>query len=76
MKKKIGVLFIVFTLFTTSMNPVAAADYSYVGGNGYQQYRTAPNLSIGIALSAVALAAVIGLAVTNISAGHATDITD
>lgn len=60
-------LFLVLALVAA---PLTAADYTYVGGRGYSQYRTAPNLAPGIALGIVALAAIIAVAVQNTSNAH------
>lgn len=45
-------------------------DSTYMGGNGYQEYRTAPNLAGGIALGAIALVAIIAVAVQNSNNDH------
>lgn len=49
------------------------AQTAYTGGSGYQEMRTAPSLTAGIALGAVALVAIIAVAVqnTNNKHGHA-----
>lgn len=46
------------------------ADSTYTYGNGYQEYRTAPNLAPAIALGAIALVAIIAVAVQNGNNDH------
>ncbi len=49
---------------------VNAQDSTYTGGNGYQEYRTAPSLAPAIALGAIAIVAIVAVAVQNGSNHH------
>jgi hypothetical protein len=42
----------------------------YAGGHGYLESRAAPNLAPGIALGALALAAIVALAIVNSNESH------
>jgi ABC-type spermidine/putrescine transport system permease subunit II len=68
--KFIALLTVVAMLFSTT-GTLGAADYTYCGGKGYCDYRTAPNLAPGIALGIIALAAIIAVAVQNSNNDHA-----
>ncbi len=67
--KFIALLTAVAMLFSTT-GMLGAADYTYCGGRGYCDYRTAPNLAPGIALGIIALAAIIAVAIQNTNNEH------
>lgn len=61
---------VALALLITSTTSLSAEDFTYCGGRGYTEYRTAPNLAPGIALGVIALAAIIAVAVQNSNNEH------
>ncbi|NGX57816.1 MAG: hypothetical protein K940chlam3_00712 [Chlamydiae bacterium] len=70
LKKRIIGIIAVFAMLFTYTGSLGAEDYTYCGGRGYSEYRTCPNLAPGIALGAIALAAIIAVAVQNSNNEH------
>lgn len=65
--KKVMALVVAVAMMGSTLN---AQDSTYTGGNGYQEYRTAPALAPAIALGAIALVAIIAVAVQNGNNDH------
>lgn len=70
LKTKIITLLILVAMIFSQGASLGAADYTYCGGRGYCDYRTAPNLAPGIALGIIALAAIIAVAIQNTNQQH------
>lgn len=68
--KKRFIAFATLVAMTLSTVTVSAAESTYVGGRGYQEYRTAPNLASGIALGVIATAAIVAVALQNSTNEH------
>ena len=71
--KKTIALAVGIALFGSSINTVEAQDYCYTGGSGYLEYRSAPCVATSVALSALALGAIIAVAVQHSSHDHGHD---
>ncbi len=54
----------------TSINSASAQDYSYSGGNGYLEYRSAPSVATSVALSVLALGAIVAVAIQHSNHDH------
>ena len=70
LKKKLIGYAAVIVMTATGTARLGASDYTYTGGCCYQECRTAPSLAPGIALGAIALAAIIAIAVQNANNDH------
>ena len=56
---------VVFLGNIAAVSSLSAQEYSYTGGNGYVEYRSAPLVTPKVALTAIALAAIIVVALQN-----------
>lgn len=63
--KKFTALATAAILLSTNISALSAQEYVYTGGNGYIEYRSVPSITPKVALTAVALAAIIVVALQN-----------
>jgi len=68
--KKRLVALVASSAMVFSASSVSGQDYTYVNGQGYQEYRTSPNLAPGIALGLITLAAIIAVSIQNSTNDH------
>lgn len=68
--KKIVAFTVCIGMLGTSINSANAQDYSYAGGCGYLEYRSAPSIATSVALSALALGAIVAVAIQHSNHDH------